>query len=173
MDCSLSGSSWDFPGKNTGGFSVFLCSESSRPRVWTCISCIVGGFFITQLPGNVLLIPLGNSQCRITVKFQLNFVAWFTCYLLWNLDCGYKFSGKLSSCFQCPVWNYCIFSLRYLFFTLTLGVKPIRISVLWRRVFYKIPYPVLALPYFLKLTQTPKQKNKVFRFSRNPFAKLT
>ena len=175
MDCSLPSSSVHGISQTRilEGVSIFLCSDSSWPRVWTCISCIIGRFFITELPGKILLIPLGNSQCRITVKFQLSFVAWFsllaTFYEIWIVVISSQGNFLPVFCAQFET----IFSLRYLFFTLTLGVKPIRISVLWRRIFYKIPYPVFALPYFLKLTQTPKQENNIFRFSRNPFAKLT
>ena len=174
MDCSLPSSSVHGISQTRilEGVSIFLCSDSSRPRVWTCISCIIGRFFITELPGKILLIPLGNSQCRITVKFQLSFVAWFsllaTFYEIWIVIISSQGNFLPVFCAQFET----IFSLRYLSFTLTLGVKPIRISVLWRRIIYKVPYPVFALPYFLKLTQTPKQNN-IFRFSRNPFAKLT
>ena len=33
---------------------------SSRPRDWTCVSCIAGGFFITELPGKPRKIPKGT-----------------------------------------------------------------------------------------------------------------
>ena len=41
----------DSPSKNTEVGGHFLFQGSSRPRDRTCLSCIVGGFFITEPPG--------------------------------------------------------------------------------------------------------------------------
>ena len=42
---------WDFPDKNTG-----ISRVSSQPRDQTCISCLAGGFFITEPPGKPMVL---------------------------------------------------------------------------------------------------------------------
>ena len=44
-------SQWNFPRKNTRVGCLSFSRRSSWPRDWTCVSCIVGGFFTAELPG--------------------------------------------------------------------------------------------------------------------------
>ena len=51
MDCSL-------PGFSVQGFSmewvaIFFSRRSSKPKDWTCISCIAGGLFTTETSGKL------------------------------------------------------------------------------------------------------------------------
>ena len=42
---------WDLPGKNIGMVAISFSRGSSWPRDQTWVSCLSGGFFISELPG--------------------------------------------------------------------------------------------------------------------------
>ena len=44
---------WDFPGKNIGVRCQFLLQGSFRPRGWTWVPCIAGGFLTAPPPGKL------------------------------------------------------------------------------------------------------------------------
>ena len=62
--------SMDYPSKNTGVGRHFFLQGIFPTRNWICISCISGGFFTTEPPGNPYLLMMFVNYC-FAIDFSL------------------------------------------------------------------------------------------------------